>query len=136
MVNDAQYVAGFDAGATKTVGILTDGQGRVLAQARGGGANLQVQGEAQVEAVFRAILAELSEVGRPQALALGIAGVDRAPDEATIREILSRLGHTKVRIVNDAVIALLAGSPSRTGIVVLSGTGSIAYGIDPHGTAA
>jgi N-acetylglucosamine kinase-like BadF-type ATPase len=129
-------VVGIDAGATKTVGILADERGRTLAQARGTGANLQVQGEAQVEAVFRAILDELAEVGRPQALCVGIAGVDRPADEAAVREILTQLGHPRGRIVNDAVIVLAAGSPSRTGIVVLSGTGSISYGVDSHGTMA
>jgi N-acetylglucosamine kinase-like BadF-type ATPase len=129
-------VVGIDAGATKTVGLLADERGRILAQARGAGANLQVQGEAQVEGVFRAILEELSRVGRAQALCVGIAGVDRPPDEAAVREILTRLGHPRGRIVNDAVIALVAGSPHRTGVVVLSGTGSIAYGIDPQGTIA
>jgi len=132
----ARYVVGLDAGATKTVGLLADEHGRVLAQARGGGANLQVQGEAQVEGVFRGVLEELAEVGRAEALCVGIAGVDRPPDEAAVREILTHLGHPHARIVNDAVIALAAGSVSRTGIVVLSGTGSIAYGIDPQGTSA
>lgn len=132
----ARCVIGLDAGATKTVGLLADERGHVLAQARGGGANLQVQGEAQLEAVFRAILADLGEVGTAQALCVGLAGVDRPADEATLREILARLGFPKARIVNDAVIALAAGSPSRTGIVVLSGTGSIAYGVDATGAHA
>jgi N-acetylglucosamine kinase-like BadF-type ATPase len=132
----SRCVVGIDAGATKTVGILADERGRTLAQARGTGANLQVQGEAQVEGVFRALLDELSEVGVPEALCVGIAGVDRPADEAAVREILTHLGHPHGRIVNDAVIALMAGSPNRTGIVVLSGTGSISYGIDGHGSTA
>jgi N-acetylglucosamine kinase-like BadF-type ATPase len=136
MGSAGQLVVGLDAGATKTVGLLADERGRVLAQARAGGANLQVQGEAQVEAVFRGVLNELAEVGRPEAVGVGIAGVDRAPDEASVREILARLGHTKVRITNDALIALVAGSPGKVGIVVLAGTGSIAYGIDPQGKTA
>jgi len=136
MESGATYVVGLDAGATKTVGLLADDKGRVVAQARGGGANLQVQGEALVEAVFKSLLDELSATGRARALCVGIAGVDRPPDEAAIHEILVRLGYPVHRIVNDAVIALAAGSPSRTGIVVLSGTGSIAYGIDSSGKTA
>jgi glucosamine kinase len=126
-------VIGIDAGATKTVGLLADERGNVIAQARGGGANLQVQGEVQLEGVFRAILEDLAEVGPAAALCVGIAGVDRPADEAVVRDVLGRLGFPQARIVNDAVIALAAGSPSRTGIVVLSGTGSIAYGIDVEG---
>ena len=37
-----RYVIGIDAGGTKTVGLLADGTGKVLAKARGGGANLRV----------------------------------------------------------------------------------------------
>jgi len=68
---------------------------------------------------------------------LGIAGVDRPHDEAVIRGILRRLGHREnVRVVNDAAIALLAGAPEGVGIVVLAGTGSIAYGQDAGGKSA
>lgn len=130
-------VAGIDAGATKTVGILADERGRVLAQARGGGANLHVQGEVQVEAVLRGVLGELAEVGTPAALCLGMAGVDRPPDEEAVRHILARIGFAgAIRVANDALIALVAGSSGRTGIVVLSGTGSISYGVDPSGRIA
>ena len=132
-----RLVIGIDAGGTKTVGLLADESGRVLAQARGGGANPHVHGEIQVEAVLRSLLGELGEIGRAQALCLGMAGVDRAHDEEVVRAILARLGYReRVRIANDALIALVAGSPGRTGIVILSGTGSIAYGIDEMGTVA
>jgi N-acetylglucosamine kinase-like BadF-type ATPase len=36
-------------------------------------------------------------------------------------------------VVNDAAIALVAGAPGRVGIVILAGTGSIAYGADRTG---
>ena len=38
------HVLGIDAGGTKTVCQLADGDGNVLAEARGGGANLQAVG--------------------------------------------------------------------------------------------
>lgn len=41
-----------------------------------------------------------------------------------------------MRIVNDAVVALVAGAPEGVGIVLVAGTGSIAYGIDPAGKTA
>jgi N-acetylglucosamine kinase-like BadF-type ATPase len=68
---------------------------------------------------------------------VGIAGVDRPRDESVIRGVLKRLGHRdRARVVNDAVIALVAGAPARHGIVVLAGTGSIVYGQDPGGRIA
>lgn len=131
------FVLGIDAGGTKTVGLLADETGSVLAEARGGGANLQTHGELAVEKVFDAIIESLGAHGRAAAVCVGIAGVDRPQDERVIREILRRLGQReRVRVVNDAAIALVAGAPERTGIVILAGTGSIAYGVDPSGQSA
>ena len=63
--------------------------------------------------------------------------MDRPHDEEVIRGILRRLGHRETaRVVNDAAIALVAGAPERVGIVVLAGTGSIAYGADRAGSTA
>jgi N-acetylglucosamine kinase-like BadF-type ATPase len=81
---------------------------------------------------------ERAAAGRPVcAVCLGMAGVDRPQDEIVLRGIFRRLGHREaVRVANDAVIALVAGAPERVGLVVLSGTGSIAYGADPQGRTA
>lgn len=132
-----RYVLGIDAGGTKTIGLLADEQGRVIAEARGGGANLQTHGELEVEKVFDGITETLGRDHTISAVCLGIAGVDRPHDEAVIRGILRRLGHRDgVRVVNDAAIALAAGAPARVGIVVLAGTGSIAFGADLSGRTA
>jgi N-acetylglucosamine kinase-like BadF-type ATPase len=130
-------VIGIDAGGTKTVGLLADGDGRVLAEARDTGANLHTHGELGVEKVIDSLLERLTAGGPVDALCLGIAGVDRPEDEAVVRGILKRLGHRdRTRVVNDAIIALVAGAPERHGIVVLAGTGSIAYGEDRDGRSA
>jgi len=132
-----RHVIGIDAGGTKTVALLADESGRVLAEARAGGANLQVHGELEVEKVFDQVI-ESVRGGRPvAALCLGIAGVDRPRDEAVIRDVLRRLGHRETaRVVNDAFVALVAGAPERWGAVVLAGTGSIAYGRTRDGRSA
>ena len=132
-----RYVVGIDAGGTKTVGLLADETGTVVAQARGIGANLQTDGELQVEKVFAEILDTLSADHPISAVCLGIAGVDRPHDESVIRSILRRLGHRETaRVVNDGAIALVAGAPGRVGVVVLAGTGSICYGADRNGRTA
>lgn len=132
-----RYVVGIDAGGTKTVGLLADETGRVLAEARGSGANLQTAGELEVEKVFDDVLEALGRDHAIAAVCLGIAGVDRPQDEQVIKGILRRLGHRQTaRVVNDAAIALAAGAPDRIGVVVLAGTGSIAYGQDRSGKVA
>jgi N-acetylglucosamine kinase len=132
-----RYVVGIDAGGTKTVGLLADETGSVLAEARGPGANLQTDGELEVEKVFDDVLETLGRDQAISAVCLGIAGVDRPQDEQVIKGILRRLGHRQsARVVNDAAIVLAAGAPDRTGVAVLAGTGSIAYGADRTGRTA
>ena len=68
---------------------------------------------------------------QPVALCLGMASVDRPNEAAAVREILRRVAAgCPTLIVNDALIALEAGAPELPGIVLLAGTGSIAYGRD------
>ena len=132
-----RYVVGIDAGGTKTVGLLADETGTVVAEARGTGANLQTDGELNVEKVFDEIMQTLSREHPVSAVCLGIAGVDRPHDEMVIRGILRRLGHRETaRVVNDGAIALVAGAPGRVGVVILAGTGSICYGADRAGRTA
>ena len=50
------HVMGIDAGGTKTVCLLADESGRVLAEARDGGANLQSAGELEVEKVLHRVM--------------------------------------------------------------------------------
>jgi len=129
-----RYVVGIDSGGTKTVGLLADDTGEVLAKARGGGANLVIHGELSVEKVLYQVLEDLESPGPIEAICLGMAGVDRPEEKELIQGLLRRLGlRKKIRIVNDARIALVAGAAAGIGIVVSAGTGSIAYGEDPSG---
>lgn len=135
------HVLGIDAGGTKTLALLADDEGRVVADGRAGGANLQTDGELQVEKTLHTVIEQATRGHHlaPAAVCLGMAGVDRERDGVVIREIMRRLGfRTNTLIVNDALIALVAGagpSPS-PGVVVISGTGSIAYGVSHRGVAA
>ncbi len=133
------HVLGIDAGGTKTVAFLADADGRIIADGRAGGANLQTEGELQVEKVLHDVIEQVTR-GRnitPAAVCLGMAGVDREADGRTIREIVRRLGYrSNTLIVNDALIALVAGAGASPGLVVISGTGSIAFGVSHRGLAA
>ena len=133
------HVLGIDVGGTKTVCLLGDEEGRVLSTARGPGANLQTVGELQLEKVLHTVMAEaLTEQSvAPAAICLGIAGVDRPEDATFVRGVMSRIGYkARILVVNDALIALQAGIGAEAGIVIVAGTGSIAYGCDRDGTAA
>jgi len=134
-----EHVIGIDAGGTKTVCLLADEHGEILARARGEGANLQAVGELQVEKILHTVMALAIGERRivPAAICLGIAGVDRPNDAAVVRSIMQRIGlNSRIVIVNDALIALETGAPGLPGVVIISGTGSIAYGRNAAGEAA
>ena len=133
------HVLGIDAGGSKTVALVADSDGRIVGEGRASGANLQTDGELQVEKVLHEVI-ERAMNGRlapPDAVCLGMAGVDRDSDGRIIRDIMRRLGFRQnTLIVNDALIALVAGAGAGPGVVVISGTGSIAYGVGHRGLAA
>ena len=130
-------VIGIDAGGTETVAWLADASGAFVREARGPGANLQSEGEAGVERVLTDVIARASDSAPVSAIAVGMAGVDRAEDLAVMTRVMSRVGHgARTVVVNDALVALEAGVPGGPGTVLIAGTGSIAYGRDAHGRAA
>jgi N-acetylglucosamine kinase-like BadF-type ATPase len=135
----SQHVLGIDAGGTKTVCLLAQLDGVVVSEARAGGANLQAVGELEVEKVLHQVMDEA--IGDrpivPVAICLGMAGVDREDDAAVVRGIMRRIGYkAQVVVTNDALVALVAGAGHGPGIVIIAGTGSIAYGRNARGEAA
>ena len=130
---------GIDAGGTKTVCLLADAQGAIVSESRGPGANLHAAGELAVEKVLHEVMD--TAIGdrdiTPAAICLGIAGVDREDEARTVSAIMRRIArHSRVLVVNDALIALVAGAGDAAGIVLIAGTGSIAYGRNARGEAA
>jgi N-acetylglucosamine kinase len=133
------HVLGIDAGGTKTICLLADESGQVIGEARGAGANLQASGELEVEKVLHHVMdAAIGDRDvRPTAICLGMAGVDRPEDTAAVHSIMRRIGFkARVIVVNDALVALVAGAGDAEGVVIVAGTGSIAYGRDSSGRAA
>jgi N-acetylglucosamine kinase-like BadF-type ATPase len=133
------HVLGIDAGGTKTVCLLADENGTIVAEARGAGANLHAAGELAVEKVFHEVMeraiGDLTVV--PAAICLGIAGVDREDEAQVVRAIMRRIGYkSRILVVNDALIALVAGARDDPAIVLIAGTGSIVYGRNASGEAA
>ena len=108
------FVLGIDAGGTKTVCLLADGDGRVRASARGPGANLQALGELEVEKVLHEVMDSVlaDERAAPAAICLGIAGVrtGRTTTRSSAASCAASATRRPVLVVNDALAALVAGA--------------------------
>jgi N-acetylglucosamine kinase-like BadF-type ATPase len=125
------HVLGIDAGGTKTLCLLADETGRIIAEGLGPGANFHTSGDVELEHALRQVIhAAIGGRGiAPAAVCVGIAGVDRENEARIVRTMIQRrVPASRVVVVSDALIALEAGAGESPGIVVISGTGSIAYG--------
>jgi N-acetylglucosamine kinase-like BadF-type ATPase len=132
-----------DGGGTKTLALVTDLEGKVLARGIGPSSNIHNVGidescRAMVTAIERA-LAEIpgrargTEPGwrsnRIAAACFGLAGVDAPGDEAEVERWVRRETIAeKVLVVNDVELVLAGGTPDGWGVALVAGTGSICLG--------
>lgn len=132
------HILGIDCGGTSTQALLTAKNGHVLGKGQGGPANFTVNGvtglmDSVLEAITEATktarfdLNSLKEQGL--VLALGVSGAGRESERVSIKRALFALGFAKVVVDHDASIALLGALSGQDGVIVIAGTGSIAYGL-------
>lgn len=129
----ATVAVGIDAGASKTRAFAVDRDGAVVGRGAGGGANLLSSPDPAGS--IGAALAEALAGATPAAIVLSCAGGDRPADKERGRAILAQLvgPAIPVDVTGDAVAALYAGNPAGCGVVLIAGTGSIAYGRNGEG---
>ena len=135
------YVAGIDGGASKTVALIADGNGRILGKGRAGPSNYHNIGiRAATLAIKNALKKARSNAGAteiPDISVVALAGIDSKQDMITASHFVKNAGIAKTSLViHDSVAAIYATMKGRPGIVVNSGTGSFAAGINRKGTYA
>lgn len=136
------WVLGVDGGGNKTVALVTNERGRVLGRGDAGPANYHTTGLGRaVEAIRQATQQAISDAGLvPPALAaafFAVAGVDRPVDRQVMASALAGLGlGGRVLLDHNAAATLAGATANRPGVVLIAGTGSIAYGENERGDTA
>lgn len=132
---------GFDGGGTKTMCIIGDAKGTILACATGASTNLKSRSSKDVKEVIHTLLAEVLQSAHAnkeqvKGIFVSTAGGDREEDRERWKQWIFEYGlvPNELTIVNDAVGALTAGTKTNTGIVLIAGTGSIAYAVKEGNT--
>jgi N-acetylglucosamine kinase-like BadF-type ATPase len=129
-------ILGVDAGGTKTVAIVAEGD-KLLARAATGGAKMRSgKGIACATVIAEVARRALAETGRLRAdvLVAGVAGAGRDAEREEVRQALrSEDVADRTVVTGDTEIALAAAFGDRPGIVVTAGTGSVAIARDPAG---
>jgi len=122
-----RVTVGVDAGGTSTIAAVAY-DGTVVRTHRGRAANATSCGvEHAADAIAQTIL-EALDGALPEAIFVGAAGAGRPSVASQIEEALrGRFNGSRVRVGDDAVIALRSTVPAGDGAVLVAGTGSIAY---------
>ena len=144
MLQHNSLLLGVDGGGTKTLALLStaDDPDQILATGSAGPSNQRAVGPLlAMQNLDQAVHSAFEIAGIPRCTAaaacLGLAGADRDSDRSVILQWAeeSRLAH-KVRVVNDAVPLLSAGSGTGIGVALIAGTGSLAWGCNSSGDSA
>jgi N-acetylglucosamine kinase-like BadF-type ATPase len=146
--NQQRLVLGVDGGGSKIDVVLMNQDRLVVAQSQSlQGVNYHLVGlETAVERLVHTIKlliasANLAEPVVLDAAVLGLAGCNFPAEERRVLEALrtSSLSHllgARVEVVNDAAVALRAGTKHNIGVVLISGTGSNCLGRNAQGEKA
>ncbi len=131
------YYLGIDGGGTKTTCAVGDEQ-KLLATATSGPSNIVRVGEWKAreslhDCVKQACAAAGISTGQVARTCVGGSGAARPELAAIVRSILSEILPTSVDVVGDMETALVAAFDDGPGVIVIAGTGSIAFGRDEQG---
>lgn len=131
------YVIGVDGGGTKTAALLADGQGNLIVQAVAGPTNPNGMTKELVQEAFIALFSSLEEQAPeayPQVSSIfaGSAGASNDHNKQMLHDLIQTCApqNAKIQVEADAVNALYSGTYGKPGIVQISGTGSITYGVN------
>ena len=136
-----KFIIGIDGGGTKTHAVFIALNGKILGQTTVGASNFQQAGQSGIQTVCRQILDQVKKNGLSEdgirRWVLGLAGAGRPADKAAVKEAVEELGFkNRVTVESDAYIALMGAFVGESGIILISGTGSICYGLNTNGKMA
>jgi glucosamine kinase len=133
MIDPSPLFVGVEGGGTRATVLITDARGRELARVEGGPG--LVEPDQAADAAFRLFLliqGAVEQIGAQlpaAAVCLGLAGVGREPERKTLQEHLWYAGAADhVRVVTDAEVALYDAFRDGPGLLLIAGTGSVAWG--------
>lgn len=127
-----KYVIGVDGGGTKTEASAYNLEGKVIVTSIKGFANLLNNKEAALNNIISSIKEITDKLGTKElnGVYLGIAGSEVGKNSKIISDTIKRELKIDCVVMNDAEIALKAMLKGKDGILIIAGTGSVAFGIN------
>jgi len=134
-----EYIIGVDGGGTKTIAVIADIYGNILGLGISEGSNYHTVGlENAIKAIEnslkKAILQAQLYTNKIKYACFGLAGSGRQTDYNILFSALKGLMSSENFLLkHDAQIALAGATICQTGIIVIAGTGTMAFGIEQSG---
>ena len=134
------YYLGIDGGGSKTTCAVGD-ETSLLATVTVDASNITRVGEAGARDALQRAIREAccaANISPQQVLraCIGAAGAGRAEIAGIVRDIVAEIISGEIEVVGDMEIALRAAFGAGPGVIVIAGTGSIAFGRDAQGRTA
>ena len=135
-------VVGVDGGGSKTLVMVADERGTEVVRVEGGPSAVRPEGSERSATVIATTVRDaLAAAGMshvlPKVLCVGVAGVGREPERQALWQALVSADLAEEVVVHaDATIALDDAFGEGPGVLLIAGTGSIAYGRGPTGVTA
>lgn len=127
-------VIGLDVGGSTTRAVRAV-DGAVVAEAETGSANIAAVGRETAAARLGEVLAAVGTDG-VHVVCAGAAGADSPVTERVVRDMIAaHAPDARIEVVHDARL-ILAAAGRATGVALISGTGSVAWGAGPDGRHA
>lgn len=133
------YYIGIDGGGTNSRLIGTDEKLNILGDSIGGSTNLCSNSYETVKSNIKALIDSFNQktntsISDCLGICIGSAGIDTVETKNRMENLLRELGFSGIiKVVNDGEIILAAETKGKSGVCVISGTGSIAFGLDDQG---
>ena len=135
-----RFFLGLDGGQSHTTVVIGDESGQVVGTGSAGPANYAGSEDTREKAeaaIGEAVSGALDDAGLDGATRFAAACCGMSGGADPSRDLLSRRIHTEqLEVVTDAQIALWGATDAGPGIVVIAGTGSIAWGENRAGKTA
>lgn len=125
------YIIGVDGGGTKTEAVAYDLEGNLLEKSLTGFGNLLNSKDEALENIVTSIENVIMKLGIDgfKGVYLGLAGSEVGDNAKVVYEEVKKRFNVEPEVMNDSDLALKALLKGEDGILVIAGTGSIAFGI-------
>jgi N-acetylglucosamine kinase-like BadF-type ATPase len=134
------YYLGIDGGGSKTTCAIGD-ERSALATSIAGPSNITRVEEARARESLHQVIREACDKAKinPSQIdcaCIGVAGAGRQEVAGIVRKMVAEQLSGEIEVVGDMAIAMVAAFGASPGVIVIAGTGSIAYGCNNQGASA